>query len=114
MLLYNSILVYCRELAPGTVRFTGDRAQGDDSKHDSHYSDNYLLQLLRKQVKSILYFNNYILGDQLTLSLLAATFVCHLLITFANSLDSDQDQLLIGPDLSPKPFDTQRLFWGKQ
>ena len=25
------------ELAPGTIRFTGDRAQGDDSKHDSHY-----------------------------------------------------------------------------
>ena len=35
---YNSFLVYCRELAPGTVSLTGDRAQGDDSKHDSHYS----------------------------------------------------------------------------
>ena len=34
---YNSFLVYCRELAPGTVSLTGDRAQGDDSKHDSHY-----------------------------------------------------------------------------
>ena len=31
-----SFLVYCRELAPGTVSLTGDRAQGDDSKHDSH------------------------------------------------------------------------------
>ena len=30
---YNSFLVYCRELAPGTVSLTGDRAQGDDSKH---------------------------------------------------------------------------------
>ena len=37
---YNSFLVYCRELAPGTVSLTGDRAQGDDSKHDSHYNVN--------------------------------------------------------------------------
>ena len=36
--LYNSFLIYCRELAPGTVSLTGDWAQGDDSKHDSHYS----------------------------------------------------------------------------
>ena len=35
---YNLFLVYCRELAPSTVSLTGDRAQGDDSKHDSHYS----------------------------------------------------------------------------
>ena len=35
---YNPFLVYCRELALGTVSLTGDRAQGDDSKHDSHYS----------------------------------------------------------------------------
>ena len=35
--MYNPFLVYCRELAPGTVSFTGDRAQGDDSKHDLHY-----------------------------------------------------------------------------
>ena len=38
---YNPFLVYCRELAPGTVSLTGDRAQGDDSKHDSHYTINY-------------------------------------------------------------------------
>ena len=36
--LYNSFLAYCRELAPGTVSLTGDRAQGDDSKHDSQYT----------------------------------------------------------------------------
>ena len=36
--LYNPFLLYCRQLAPGTVSLTGDRAQGDDSKHDSHYS----------------------------------------------------------------------------
>ena len=36
--VYNPFLVYCRELAPGTVSLTGDRAQGDDSKHDSHYT----------------------------------------------------------------------------
>ena len=37
---YNLFLVYCRELAPGTVSLTGDRAQGDDNKHDSHYTVN--------------------------------------------------------------------------
>ena len=36
--MYNPFLVYCRELAPGTVSLTRDRAQSDDSKHDSHYS----------------------------------------------------------------------------
>ena len=35
---YNPFLVYCRELAPRTVSLTRGRAQGDDSKHDSHYT----------------------------------------------------------------------------
>ena len=35
---YNPFLVYCRELAPGTINLTGDRAQGDDSKLDSLYT----------------------------------------------------------------------------
>ena len=39
---YNTVLVYCRELAPGTVSLTGDRAQGDDNKHDSHYTHYHL------------------------------------------------------------------------
>ena len=30
---YNAFNVYRRELAPGTVSLTGDRAQGDDNKH---------------------------------------------------------------------------------
>ena len=30
---YNAFNIYRRELAPGTVSLTGDRAQGDDSKH---------------------------------------------------------------------------------
>ena len=30
---YNAFNVNCRELAPSTVSLTGDRAQGDDSKH---------------------------------------------------------------------------------
>ena len=30
---YNAFNVYRRELAPGTVSLTDDRAQGDDSKH---------------------------------------------------------------------------------
>ena len=33
LLNYNAFNVYRRELAPGTVSLTGDRAQGDDSKH---------------------------------------------------------------------------------
>ena len=36
--IYNPFLVYCRELAPDTVTLTGDRAQGDDNKHDSQYT----------------------------------------------------------------------------
>ena len=35
---YNSFLVYCRDMAPATVSLTGDWAQGDDSKHDLHYT----------------------------------------------------------------------------
>ena len=35
---YNPFLIYCRELGPCTVSLTGDRAQGDDSQHDSHYT----------------------------------------------------------------------------
>ena len=35
----NPFLVYCRELAPGTVSLTCDRAQGDDSIHDLHYKN---------------------------------------------------------------------------
>ena len=33
MYMYSAFNVYRRELAPGTVSLTGDRAQGDDSKH---------------------------------------------------------------------------------
>ena len=36
--MYNPFLIYCRELAPGTVSLTGDRAQGGDSKHDPHFN----------------------------------------------------------------------------
>ena len=45
--------VYCRELAPGTVSLTGDRAQGDDSKHcayNSPYLDAYF-HLIFMQVR---------------------------------------------------------------
>ena len=31
--MYNAFNVNRRELAPGIVSLTGDRAQGDDSKH---------------------------------------------------------------------------------
>ena len=46
MVDYNSFLVYCRELAPCTVSLTGDRAQGDDSKHDSHYKILHMLLIM--------------------------------------------------------------------
>ena len=35
---YNAFNVYCRELAPGTVSLTDDRAQRDDSKHWAYSS----------------------------------------------------------------------------
>ena len=35
MTCYYLFLVFCCELASGTVSLTCDRAQGDDSKHDS-------------------------------------------------------------------------------
>ena len=35
---YNAFNVYRRELAPGTVSLTGDRAQSDDSKHWAYSS----------------------------------------------------------------------------
>ena len=40
-LFYNPFLVYCRELVLGTASSTGDQAQGDDSKHDSHYTPDF-------------------------------------------------------------------------
>ena len=49
---YNAINVYCRELAPGAVSLTGDRAQGDDNKHCRDYTMFtfvYQVVLYRKQ-----------------------------------------------------------------
>ena len=48
---YNSFLVSCRELDPGTVSLTGDWAQGDDSKHYSHY--NGLLNNHKQNITSL-------------------------------------------------------------
>ena len=39
---YNAFNVYLRELAPGTVSLTGDRAQGDDSKHLAYSSFQFI------------------------------------------------------------------------
>ena len=78
---YNPFLVYCRELAPGTVSLTGDRAQGDDSKHDLHYSISSIFTLVFS-----LYGSNYSYIFQcvalllVVCSLLAMIFVllhCH-------------------------------------
>ena len=38
---YNAFNVYCRELAPRTVIITGDRAQGDGSKHCANSNGIY-------------------------------------------------------------------------
>ena len=35
---------------------------------------------------------------------------CHLLLTFASSLDPDQAQQNVGPDLDPNLFDTLMVF----
>ena len=52
-LYYNPVLVYCRELAPSTVSLTGDWAQGDDSKHDSHYNPFIRNCVWKLKLKSI-------------------------------------------------------------
>ena len=44
--MYNAFNVYRRELAPGFVSLTGDRAQGDDSKHWAYSMPLLLLLLL--------------------------------------------------------------------
>ena len=51
--MYNPFLVYCRELAPGTVSLTGDWAQGDDSKHDLHYNLSLTLCMLVSSADNI-------------------------------------------------------------
>ena len=51
-------------------------------------------------------------------NILASSYVCHLLITFANSLDLDQDWHSVGPDLGPNCLTLWLLcswkfeFWG--
>ena len=45
----------------------------------------------------------------LTLSLLATTFSC-LLVMFANSLDPDQDRQNISPDLNPNQLTLKEFF----
>ena len=58
---YSPFLVYCRELAPGTVSLTCDRAQGDDSKHDSHYNGVIsMFSLHNQEEKSCFYLINLI------------------------------------------------------
>ena len=54
---------------------------------------------------------HFFLGALRVNSFLASDDFCSLLITFANSLDRDQDQRSIGPDVDPsKPFDTLIVF----
>ena len=46
LFLYNAFNVYCRELALGTVSLTGDRTQGDDSKHCAYSSLRHLMHII--------------------------------------------------------------------
>ena len=41
---YNAFNVYRRELAPSTVSLTGNRAQGDDSKHWAYSTRQHMIQ----------------------------------------------------------------------
>ena len=50
-LWYNAFNVYCRELAPGTVSLTGDRAQGDDSKHCANSIHMHLYPYMRQYIE---------------------------------------------------------------
>ena len=43
---YNAFNVYRRELAPGTVSLTGDRAQGDDSKHWAYNRKSHFIYFI--------------------------------------------------------------------
>ena len=76
---YNSFLVYCRELSPGTVCLTGDRAQGDDSKHDSHYTIHIILY---NNKVIIVYFYIYIGLDKQNFSIKLLIFSYPLVLTY--------------------------------
>ena len=45
-------------------------------------------------------------------SFLACSDYCHLLITFADRMDADQDEHSVNPDLDPNHFDSvpERIF----
>ena len=42
---YNTSFVYCHELGPGTVSFTGNWVRGDDSKQNSYYKLRFVFVL---------------------------------------------------------------------
>ena len=57
---YNAFNVYRRELAPGTVSLTGDRAQGDDSKHWANSRSNdhvYICLFVNIEIKTVGWHN---------------------------------------------------------
>ena len=53
-MLLNCIVVVlsgiCRELAPGTVSLTGDRAHGDESKHCAYSTKLLCLKIILSNV----------------------------------------------------------------
>ena len=50
-LRYSAFNVYRRELAPGTVSLTGDRAQGDDSKHWANSIHIHVYPCIRQYIE---------------------------------------------------------------
>ena len=56
---YNAFNVYRRELAPGTVSLTGDRAQGDDSKHWA-YSTLHTESMVKQKLNTLVFFATYL------------------------------------------------------
>ena len=98
-LIYNAFNVYRRELAPGTVSLTGDRAQGDESKHCAYsrglcikvYVNNKGTDLPAHQlILFLIHFNFYfqttisILNDHLSQPMRLCYF------TYASSERSDR------------------------
>ena len=47
---YNTLFVYCRELAPCIVSLTGDRAQGDDSKQYTYSTKTVLITIFTRDI----------------------------------------------------------------
>ena len=57
--MYNAFNVYRRELAPGTVSLTGDRAQGDDGKHWAYSTLSFSYLSIKTKIKIKIIVKNF-------------------------------------------------------